>query len=203
MAEANTAPQPSQARCYQHPRYQVRKKFLKLFGGAFHIFAPDGSLAFYSEMKAFRLKEDIRIYADESKSQELILIKARNIIDFSATYDVVDATTLQKVGALRRKGVKSILKDEWVFLDIEDQEIGLIQEDSMGLAVLRRMLCNLIPQRYHGTIQGQEVCHFQQNFNPFILKIELDFSQDKACLLDRRLGIAAAVLLCAIEGRQE
>ena len=43
---------------------------------------------------------------------------------------------------------------------------------------------------------------FKQNFNPFVLKIKLDYSMDRNRLLDRRLGIAGAVLLCAIEGRQ-
>jgi hypothetical protein len=43
---------------------------------------------------------------------------------------------------------------------------------------------------------------FRQRFNPFIAKIDLDFSMDTQGRLDRRLGIAAAVLLCAIEGRQ-
>lgn len=41
-----------------------------------------------------------------------------------------------------------------------------------------------------------------QNFNPFTLRYELDFSADVMGKLDRRLGIAMAVLLCAIEGRQ-
>jgi hypothetical protein len=46
------------------------------------------------------------------------------------------------------------------------------------------------------------VLTFQQNFNPFLAKIDLDFSSDVNGLLDRRLGIAAAILLCAIEGKQ-
>jgi hypothetical protein len=78
----------------------------------------------------------------------------------------------------------------------------LIQEDSMMLALVRRFLTNLVPQSFEGSINGQQVCQFKQNFNPFVSKITLDFSMDKQGLLDRRLGIAAAVLLCAIEGKQ-
>lgn len=187
---------------FQHPTYLVRKKILTLFGGAFHIFDPQGNLVFFSQMKAFKLKEDIRVYGDESKQQELLTIKARNILDFSATYDVVDATTQQPIGALRRKGMKSILKDEWVFLDTQDQEIGKITEDHMILALIRRFLMDLIPQYYTGTVHGETVCEFSQNFNPFVTKITLDFSKDTQGKLDRRLGIAAAVLLCGIEGKQ-
>jgi len=134
---------------------------------------------------------------------ELLRISARNIIDIAATYDVFDSTTNEKVGALRRKGLKSIVKDEWLFLNNSDQEVGLIGEDSMALALIRRMIAGtLIPQGFEGTMGNTEVCYFKQRFNPFIQKIDLDFSMDKQGLLDRRLGLAAAILLCAIEGRQ-
>ncbi|HLL54442.1 MAG TPA: hypothetical protein VK447_12890 [Myxococcaceae bacterium] len=193
---------------FKHPTYVVRRKIFKLFGGAFHIYDPMGNVAFYSEMKAFKLKEDIRLYTGEDKQTEILTIKARNILDISATYDVFDPRTDQKVGALRRKGLKSMLRDEWLFLDNSDQEIGKIEEDSMLMAVVRRLLMNLteqvnlIPQSYQGEIGGAPVCTFKQNFNPFVLKVNLDFSIDQHNRLDRRLGIAAAVLLCAIEGRQ-
>jgi hypothetical protein len=154
-------------------------------------------------MKAFKLKEDIRLYTGEDKQTEILTIKARNILDISATYDVYDPGTQQKVGALRRKGLKSVLRDEWLFLDNNDQEIGKIMEDSLLMAMVRRLLTNLIPQSYQGEIGGAPVCTFKQNFNPFVLKVNLDFSIDQHNRLDRRLGIAAAVLLCAIEGRQQ
>lgn len=188
---------------FNYPTYLVRKKVFKLFGGAFHITDPSGNVVFYSEQKAFKLKEDIRLYTGEDKQTEALVIKARQIIDFSAAYDVVDPMTNEKVGALKRKGLKStFLKDEWIFMNQNDQEIGTIKEDNMLLALVRRFLVNLIPQEYHGDIDGREVCTFKQNFNPFVTKITVDFSQDFNRLLDRRLGIAAAVLLCAIEGKQ-
>ena len=183
-------------------KYLIRKKVLKLAGGAFHIYEPDGRLAFYSKQKAFKLKEDIRVFTDESMATEALTITARKILDFSAAYDVVDSMTGEKVGALKRKGFKSMLRDEWVIMDASDNEIGSIQEDSMFLALLRRFLSNLIPQTYAGSIDGKEVCLFRQNFNPFVTKINVDFTADTGNLLDRRLGMAASILLCAIEGKQ-
>ena len=47
------------------------------------------------------------------------------------------------------------------------------------------------------------VAEYRQRFNPFILKLDVDFSADGDGRLDKRLGIAAGVLLSAIEGRQE
>lgn len=187
---------------FQHPVYLVRKKFFKFLGDAFHIYDPQGNLVFYSKLKAFKLKEDIRLYTGEDMSTEVLRIKARSVFDISTAYDVYDSATNEKVGVLKRKGLKSVLKDEWLILDPSDREIGLIQEDILLLALLRRFVIDLIPQSYDGFIQGEKVCDFQQNFNPFLSKITLDFRPDTKGLLDRRLGIAAAVLLCGIEGKQ-
>jgi uncharacterized protein YxjI len=183
--------------------YLISRKFLQLVGGTFRIFDPSGNQVFYSKMKAFKLREDIRLYTGEDMATEVLTIAARQIIDFSAIYDVVDAATREKVGALRRKGLKSIIKDEWILLDPNDRELGLLQEDNMLLALVRRFLINLIPQKYHGVINNQTVCVMKQNFNPFTMKINLDLSQNSSGLLDPRLAIAAAVLLCAIEQKQQ
>ena len=188
---------------FTHSRYLVRKKVIKVLGDAFHIYDPQGGLAFYVKQKAFKLKEDIRIYNSEDMREEVLVIKARSRIDFSATYDVFDSYTNELIGSFRRKGMKSILKDEWVILDNQEREIGIITEDSMLLAVIRRVLSNLVPQTYEGSIGQHNVFTFKQRFNPFVQKIELDFSMDNQHLLDRRLGIAASVLLSAVEGRQD
>jgi len=187
---------------FQHNHYLVRRKVLTLAGAKFHIFDSSGNLVFFSKMKAFKLREDIRLYRDESMAEELLLIKARQIIDFSAAYDVFDAKTQEKIGVLKRKGMKSILRDEWLIMDANDRDIGIIREDSMFKALLRRFLTNLIPQTYHVEIQETMVCIYKQNFNPFVYKLNVDFSGDTRSLFDHRLGIAGAILLGAIEGRQ-
>lgn len=190
------------SKSFMHSTYLIRKKILSLFGSKFHIYDPGGNLVFYSKMKPFRLREDIRLYTGEDMETEVLVIKARNILDFSTAYDVIDSKTSEKVGALKRRGFKSVFMDEWVFMDAGDREIGFIKEDSMLFAFLRRFITSLVPQEYHGFVSGTPVSTFKQNFNPFVLKIRADFSQDTNGLLDKRLGIAAAVLLCGIEGRQ-
>ena len=187
---------------YAGTHFLLRRKLLKLFGGAFHIYAEDGSVAFYSKMKAFKLKEDLRIYGSEDMTEELLRIAARSIIDIGATYDVYDSATGAKIGALKRKGLKSILRDEWVILDAQDRPVGGIVDPRMLLSILRRFVpyLELIPQSFEGTIGETRVFTFRQLFNPLIHKVALDFSADATGLMDRRLGLAAGVLLCAIEG---
>ena len=190
---------------FEHPNYLIRRKILKLIGGAFHVFDPAGQVILYANMKGFKLKEDIRFYTGEDMRTELMLIKARRVMDISSEYDVTDSTNGQKIGVLKRKGLKSIFKDEWLILDTTDQPVGTIKEDNAVLATMRRFLpfANFIPQEFEGEVRGVPVCTFKQNFNPFVGKISVDFSKDLNRLLDRRLGLAAAVLLCAIEGKQE
>src|SRR4051812_21912356 len=98
------------AAVFQQTQYMVRRKVLKILGGAFHIYDPSGTqILGYSKMKAFKLKEDIRLYTGEDMSQEILTIQARQIIDFGASYDVVDPVQQVKIGALRRKGLKSMI----------------------------------------------------------------------------------------------
>ena len=120
--------------------YSVHRKLFKIFGAAFTIYDSYEGVAFYSKQKAFKLKEDIRLYTDESLETEVLSIQARNIIDFGAAYDVVDSASGDKVGVLKRKGMKSIIKDEWVIMDDQDREIGLIKEESVMLALIRRFV---------------------------------------------------------------
>ncbi|HET9588460.1 MAG TPA: hypothetical protein VFO91_06695 [Anaerolineales bacterium] len=187
---------------FQHPTYLLRRQAIALTG-KFRFYDPMGNLVMFSEQKMFRLREDIRVYSDEDKTQEVLSIQARQIIDFSAAYDVVDSAYNQKVGALRRRGLSSILRDEWEVLDANDNMRGKLFEDSVGLAILRRLLLgSLLPQNYDMTIGETRVADLRQNFNPFRYELNLDFSMDMARLLDRRLGIAAGILLAAVEGKQ-
>lgn len=189
---------------YTFNKYFVKKSFLKIFGGEIRIFDENKTnLLFFVKQKAFKLKEDITVYADETKSKELLKIKARSMIDFSAIYDVVDVSSNESIGSLRRKGFKSILKDSWEILDAKDQVIGSIDEDSMLKAMLRRFLTNLIPQTFFITVNKNQVGVLKQTFNPFVPQFNIDFSADTAKILDRRMGIAIVILLQIIEGRQE
>ncbi|MBL8616679.1 MAG: hypothetical protein JNM72_13795 [Deltaproteobacteria bacterium] len=181
--------------------YVARKALFKLLGNAFRIHNTDGSLAFYVKQKAFKLKEDITVFADEGEKDAVLRIKARSALDFSATYDVTEVATGENVGALQRKGLKSILRDEWAILDASGAEIGKVQEDSAFLAIVRRFLSNLVPQSFTFTIGDVNVGAVKQHFNPFRVGYDVDFSAG-AGKLDPRLGVAAVVMLLAIEGRQ-
>ncbi len=181
----------------------VAKRDVFAIGGAFRIMDEGGNLLLYSRQKLFKLKEDIRVFDNTDMKREILNIKARQIIDFSAAYDVIDSQTQEKVGALRRRGFKSMFRDSWEILEKNDNLFAAVKEDNPVLALLRRWFLNIIPQTYIiESATGQPLGTIKQKFNLFIHKFDIDFSIDQGKVLDRRLGIAAVILLLAIEGRQ-
>ena len=187
---------------FSESRYTARRNFWNFLGITCRIFSPAGPMLYYIRLKAFKLKEDITVFADEAKTQPLLSIKARQIIDFSAAYDVVDVQSGQKLGAFRRKGWKSLLKDEWEILDNQDQPVGLMQEDSAMMATLRRFLSNLIPQNFTFSVGGHIVANLTGTWNPFVVKYDVNLELDTQNLLDKRMALCGVVLLMAIEGKQ-
>jgi len=189
---------------FTHENYLVRRDLFTVIHTNMRVYNDAGDLALYTRMKGFRLKEDLRLYADESMSRELLRIAARNVIDFSSGYDVTDSVSGQLVGTLKRKGLKSMVRDEWLVVSPEGETVATILEDSSAKAIVRRFIdiaAFVMPQRYHAEIDGSTAATYRQNFNPFVQKLSVEFS-DPDVKLDRRLGLAAAALLLGVEGRQ-
>ncbi len=186
---------------FQHNHYLFRRKVFKLFGGAFHVYDESGNLLFYSKQKAFKLREDFRVYSGERRAEELLTIKTLQILDIGATYNVQDTTTGEAIGAIRRKGLKSMVKDEWIFLSNDGREMGRLTERSIAGAFLSRFI-SLVPQTYViVSADGREVAEIKQHFNPFVLKYTMTIVEPRPSI-DRRLLISSGILLAGIERRQ-
>jgi hypothetical protein len=187
---------------FQYEHYLLKKQIFALTG-ILRIYNSQDQLVLFCQNKFLKLKEDIRIYSDESKSRELLNIKARQIIDFSAYFDVFDSQYTTKVGGLRRKGFRSMIQDEWDVFNPQEQLIGVLKEDSLNQALLRRFLLGrLLPQNYDLIIGTERIVDYKQRPNLFRYELEIDFKLEQGKKLDPRLGLAAAILLAIIEGRQ-
>jgi hypothetical protein len=187
---------------FQYNQYLLKRKVLALTG-KFNFYSPNGQMVLYSEQRMFKLKEDVRVYSGPDKAQELLRIKARQVIDFSAAYDILDPLEGVLVGSLQRRGWRSIARDEWQVLDKNQQVIGTIIEDDLTYAMLRRFLLgSLLPQNYDVLINGQKVADLRQRFNLVRYEMLIEFAPSGGRQLDPRLGIAAALLLGIVEGKQ-
>ena len=184
-------------------RQFLLKRQVMALTGTFRIYSSTEELLFFSRQKMFRLKEDIRVFSDAASTRQVLQINARQVIDFSATYDVVDVTTGMQVGSIQRKGWRSLARDEWHFLSPSGEPIAKMQEDNLQRALLRRFLLGtLLPLHYQITTPtAGEIGAIQQHFNLLRFELELNLSGMTA-QLDPRLAIAAIILLGAIEGRQ-
>ena len=190
---------------YLEDQFVARRQVFKFLGAGFHLYANDGRVIGYSKQKAFRLKEDIRVFADQAMTREVLWIQADRIVDWSAAYQVNDTESGEHYGTLRRKGWSSVFRDSWEILDAEGVVRGRVIEDSGWKAMLRRingLISVMLPQVFRIEVGDAVVGTMEQHFNPFVQKYSVDLSLDSDGLLPRPLAVATVVLLLAIEGRQ-
>ena len=182
-------------------QYMIREKFWKIFGNKFWFEDVNEKRYGFCEQKRFKLKEDIRIYVDESKSQEWLKIKQKQIVDAWGGYDIMDSQSGEHIGTVRRKFWASVLRTRWHLLDAAGNEIGMLIEDSMGYALARRILLGiLLPKKFHIEIGGGgEFVTMRQMFNPFIKKLVVNIPPSHP--LDRRFIAGLAIVIAAIDGR--
>lgn len=101
-----------------------------------HMRDAAGNQIFYVHQKTFKLKEDVRIYSDESKSREMYRINADRILDFSAKYHISAADTSARLGAIKHRGMRSIWNATYEIYDVNDQHTHLMKEDNPWTKVL-------------------------------------------------------------------
>jgi uncharacterized protein YxjI len=169
---------------------------------------PAGGPVAYVRQKRMAIKEDIRFFADEQETQEAFRIKARSIFDIgSARYDVTDAQGTP-IGVLEHVFGKSLLRSTWRVTDADGGEVMTAQERSMPMAIARRVVDFVpyvgefvpIPYNFDFVMNGRTVGHMNRKFQ-FRDRYVLDLSGDHERRLDRRMAIALAIGLDALQNR--
>ncbi len=187
-------------------KYTVRRKILTVLGAKFHVYDERGTVVAFCHQKAFKLREDIRLYTDETMTETLLLLKARQIIDFGVTIDVLlpDGSSL---GSMRRKGIRSTLvRDEWLVFDAGGTRVANLRELGGFAPFARRFIdfaAFLLPQKLSMVREsdGAEIARYRQHFHPLVYRLGISpIREDEH--LDDLLILAAGCLIAAIEGRQ-
>lgn len=187
-------------------KYTIRRQVFKIFGAAFHVYDEYGSIIGYCKQKAFKLKEDIKLYTGEDMGELLLSLQAQSIIDFSSTY-LVQLPDGSLLGSLRRKGMKSsFIRDEWLIFDNDGQELAMIRETGSFAPFARRYIDHIsifLPQKFEVTrmSDSKTVSMLRQHFNPFISRLGVAILEEDEAI-DDLLLLGAACLITAIEGRQ-
>jgi uncharacterized protein YxjI len=168
---------------------------------------PAGAPVAFVRQKRMAFKEDIRFFADESEATELFRIKARRVVDIGGRYDVDDSMG-QQIGVLEHQFRKSLLRTSWRIFSPADEEIAVAQEKNEALAIARRVIDFVpygewVPIPYDFLIHAgdRELGHFTRKFLAMRDTYTLDLSGDQEKRVDRRLGIALAIGLDALQNR--
>lgn len=191
----------SQSRFHLHQKVTLMVNRYQVFADAQGI---PGELVAFVEQKRMTLREQVTIFTDATKSAVLASFTARKVLDVSGAYDVLDGDG-RPVGLFRKLFKQSLLRSTWVI-----EQHGLdpitVTERSVPIAIIRR-LWGLLPYvsdvpfflKFHfdwtsaGRIIGSfnKVTRLRDHY-----VIELDEPA-----LDRRLAIAQAVALDALQSR--
>ena len=193
------APSGMAAVWHAHDVVSCKRKVLAI-APTFEIFDQVGTPLVFCQEKLFKIKDDIRIYADSNKQVELLRIKQRNIMDWAGLFDVFDPQSGAKLGAFRRKGWRSWIRDEWHILDANDQQVGSILET--GTTWLRRVF-KFLPYTFAFNLGPQTVGTFVQHFAFIGYKATMDITGWRGAPYDRRLAFAGALLLMAVEAKED
>ena len=155
-----------------------------------------GALIAFVEQKRMTLKEQVTFYTDESRSGVLAAFKARKVLVLGGAYDVTDGAGAA-IGLFRKDFTKSLLRSTW---HVEQPGVGTAtgQERSMAIAMLRRFTdITFLPYHFDFVRDGRTAFSVEKKWgirDQYVVSIA-----DQQ--LDRRLVIAMAVGLDALQGR--
>lgn len=182
-----------------HPRLILKRPWFSLLGRKMYVYAPNRSLLAYVKRPLFKLRDEFTIYADESETQPLLLVKARSVIGINMSYDVIDCASQQRVGTIRSRGWESIFRDTYDLLDEREQPVGVFVET--GNAMLRRLFPFLLGE-WNIEVRGQTVGRVEQVWQWFEKEFTLDLSANRDAM-DPRFAVALTVFALIRESRRE
>jgi uncharacterized protein YxjI len=199
----------------QHDRFRLRQKLKAMVNQyEFSLLDEDGTehapFCFVQQAR-MKLKEDIGFYTDETRSVEVMRIKARQAFDPSARYDVTAADGT-KVGEIQKVFGKSLLRSTYQLYDAAGTEVAIVTEKSPVVALIRRLtgfipylgdFADFLPIPYDFLFlrDGTELGIHSRTRWKLRDTYTIDMSADTERTIDRRLVLAIAVGMDALQAR--
>lgn len=194
----------------EHDAFVVKQKFT-LVVNEYDIELPDGGQVAYVRQKPFAFKEELRFTPDRGVERTLMTMKARSRFDPTATYDVRDGGGTS-LGIVKKAFGASLLRSTWVLESPDGAEVATARERKLWVALFRRLvgfvpyvggLADWLPIPYDFVFfrGDEELAVFRRRRGSFRDTYDLDLTQDPQRTLDRRLVLAVAVGLDALQAR--
>ncbi len=193
----------------QHDKFVLVQKFTMVINRYQFMLADDQPPFCFVEQARFKFKEDIRFFTDASKSVELLRIKARQRFDPSATYDITGADGT-KIGEIKKVFGASLIRSTY---EISSSTATVqAQEKSLMVALFRRLVdfvpyigdfSDWLPIPYHFDFirDGEVIGVHKRRIGKFRDTYDIDMSGDPERSFDRRLVLAVAVGMDALQAR--
>lgn len=192
----------------QH-RFHINQKLTPMANRyVVHAAGPDGTegeIVAFAHQKRMALKERITFYTDESQKQVLFTFQARQVVDLGATYDI-RAGSGSPVGTLRKNFAASLLRSTWHMSEegaaaettgVERNRTVALLRRAWGLVPFVDILPFAWPYHFDFAHADRPVMSVQKRLglrDRYVLTIHDEH-------LDRRLAIAQAVALDALQSR--
>ena len=162
-----------------------------------------GATVMYVKEKAFSLKIDIKVFADEAQQQQIYQIKADKVIGMNIPFSI---TTPQGalVGKVLRPSMASLWKATYQISDASGKEVAVLHEENPWLKVLDSVLSDvpfihmLINPGYLVDQAGQTVLYLKKQ--PSL--VDRQFKLEKRGNLseaDERLVVSGTLLAMMME----
>jgi uncharacterized protein YxjI len=201
----------------QHDRFVLRQRIRPVVNqyeiSVAGVDGEPGEPVCFVEQARFKFKEDIRFYADDTKAVELMRLKARQRFDPRARYDITDDHGA-KIGEIQKVFGDSLLRSTYRLYDAGGAEVATARERSVFVALLRRAAgfipyignyADWLPIPYHFDFvrDGEVLGTHERRTGLFKFRdvYDIDVSADAQHTLDRRLVLANAVGMDALQAR--
>jgi hypothetical protein len=180
--------------------YVIKPQGLSI-GGKYRVYDAQNNPVLHVEHKTKWSKpfSTFHIYADEKKQQELLMIQDAETEALSDYLAVTDMVNGEKIGGINADW-KNWFEDAWSIVNVQGETIGLLREKSTGRAILHELTDGVLPQIVYIMLNEQPVAELRQKSVMIGHHLLVDFSMDTAFTLDRRLGLAAAIVVASHQG---
>jgi uncharacterized protein YxjI len=205
---------------FDHDRFVVRQ-WRRLTVHKYEVHAGEGNgpkfglgpVVSYVQQKRMSLRDKIWFYDDKNKGRELFDIQSQRKMDFGGRHDVMGADG-QLVGRINKKlGMNLLFRSEFTLEDANGSEIAHVKEKSLMFAILRRWgpeILEIFPYDFvvhasgnsqqYGVAPGTLLGHHKRRWG-FRDTYDMDLTGDPGRMIDRRLAVALAVGLDALQHR--
>lgn len=176
-----------------------------------------GVRAAWVRQKIMALRERLEIWTDESKSTLVCAVQGRAVLEARGTYGVTGGAG-EPLGVLKKQFGRSLLRSTWHVEAADGTLVASVTETSLAVALVRRAkgLLDLVPVvgwvlsllplpipiafTWTDPATGAEIGRYRRLMG-IRDHYELDLPGDPGRRIDRRLAIAMAICLDALQSR--